>query len=483
MSQDLSQEDVQRIARSEAEAVYEELGVEDPDGRQWTLTRLCERFEVSRRTALEALGLIALGYTAPIAILKSTSGTAQAQAATDNLTVPGTVDASAVTTDEINNVAYAKQFTGSDLATRINNGFGAGYSVIRVAPQSSAYDWLAKVIVDDGEALIFDKWRQDIGFSGSSGTGTGAGDGSSDIALEIDQNARVWGGRFESTRDDDGSWDTSNPWTCINFVNGCNDATVWINEARSFEKGLVMHETGGGTILMNDVLMDRAFDCWRSMELEGTNSGSTVNENTLRVRRIVINSDVSDGTEIGINLIGFAGNNKFLPSAIENGGGQAGTGVQLEDASLNQFFGCRVEGWTTLINSTSDTPRQNYFWGLNGYPSPSKISLNNEGDAIIRGAGNRSVTLADDAKAVLHADSQQSEPIRGWVRNSQDAAAALFTAINSSVTLEQTVGNWATSDTDTDHCIFRDGNVDLVLKNRRGGQRFYTYRVRPLFAW
>lgn len=91
------EEQFREIAREEAKDVYD-IQVEDGDGSSWSLSSIMQRFEVDRRTALKALGLVAIGYTAPIAVLKAVSGTAQA-AATDDLTVPGTLDAGTVSTD------------------------------------------------------------------------------------------------------------------------------------------------------------------------------------------------------------------------------------------------------------------------------------------------------------------------------------------------------------------------------------------------
>jgi len=99
---ELTKEEIRRIAREEAETVYaKDVEVKDPDGEQWSLRTLMERFEIDRRTALQAIGLIALGYHAPRAVLTAVSQSAEA-AADDNLTVPGTLDAGAVDTDRAN---------------------------------------------------------------------------------------------------------------------------------------------------------------------------------------------------------------------------------------------------------------------------------------------------------------------------------------------------------------------------------------------
>lgn len=90
---------VREIARDEAEKVHD-LEVEDDDGESWSVSTLTERFEVSRRTALKALGLIAVGYAAPRAVLESVSGTAKA-ASSGNLTVPGELSAGSVSTEAL----------------------------------------------------------------------------------------------------------------------------------------------------------------------------------------------------------------------------------------------------------------------------------------------------------------------------------------------------------------------------------------------
>lgn len=69
------------IAREEARAVYNDLGAVDGDGREWTIRGLMEQFNIDRRTALQAIGLIALGYAAPTAVLHAVSGTARADSA------------------------------------------------------------------------------------------------------------------------------------------------------------------------------------------------------------------------------------------------------------------------------------------------------------------------------------------------------------------------------------------------------------------
>jgi len=97
MSETTDESEIRRIAREEARKVSG-LKVEDPDGEEWSLDQLMERFQIERRTALKTIGLIAVGYHAPRAVLSAISKPAAA-AADDNLTVPGTLDAGAITTD------------------------------------------------------------------------------------------------------------------------------------------------------------------------------------------------------------------------------------------------------------------------------------------------------------------------------------------------------------------------------------------------
>jgi len=93
-----NEEQIRRIAREEARDVAG-IGVEGPDGEEWSLSKLMENFEISRRTALQAMGLIALGYHAPKAVLEVFAQDGEA-ASQDNLTVPGTLDAGAIDTGE-----------------------------------------------------------------------------------------------------------------------------------------------------------------------------------------------------------------------------------------------------------------------------------------------------------------------------------------------------------------------------------------------
>lgn len=131
MSSDISEDTIRRIARDEAEAVVaDDVVVEDGDGEEWSLRTLMERFEVSRRTALQALGLLALGYAAPRAVLQAVSGTAAA-AADDNLTVPGTLDVDSVDYNSLTpDYRVAGPFTQSEGVSSSKSTSNGTYGVI-----------------------------------------------------------------------------------------------------------------------------------------------------------------------------------------------------------------------------------------------------------------------------------------------------------------------------------------------------------------
>jgi len=95
-----TEEQIRKIAREEARKVND-IEVEDADGEGWSIPKLMDQFEISRRTALQAIGLMSIGYHAPKAVLRVVSQNAEA-ASDDNLTVPGTLDAGAVDTDRAN---------------------------------------------------------------------------------------------------------------------------------------------------------------------------------------------------------------------------------------------------------------------------------------------------------------------------------------------------------------------------------------------
>jgi len=91
----LTEAQIREIARDEAREVAE-LEISDSDGEQWSLTRFIETFDLSRRQALQAMGLVALGYSGAAAVRRLAIGEAEA-ATTDDLTVPGELTTSTVT--------------------------------------------------------------------------------------------------------------------------------------------------------------------------------------------------------------------------------------------------------------------------------------------------------------------------------------------------------------------------------------------------
>lgn len=94
---DVPEDKVRRVVREE---LREELAVSGPDGREWSMGDLMDGFDLDRRTTLQALGLVALGFTASEAIIRAVAG--EAEAATDDLTVPGTATVDALVANSVN---------------------------------------------------------------------------------------------------------------------------------------------------------------------------------------------------------------------------------------------------------------------------------------------------------------------------------------------------------------------------------------------
>jgi hypothetical protein len=89
MTQDrLTEAEIRDIAREEARQEVAELEVEDSDGLEWSLAQFVDEFDLSRRQALQAMGLVALGYSGGAAVRRLAIGEAEA-ATTDDLTIPG----------------------------------------------------------------------------------------------------------------------------------------------------------------------------------------------------------------------------------------------------------------------------------------------------------------------------------------------------------------------------------------------------------
>jgi hypothetical protein len=67
---------IRQIAREEARDIYD-IDVEDGDGETWSLFKLMDSFGIRRRTALKAMGLMALGSSSTVAVLRAMSGSAE----------------------------------------------------------------------------------------------------------------------------------------------------------------------------------------------------------------------------------------------------------------------------------------------------------------------------------------------------------------------------------------------------------------------
>ena len=112
-------------ARQEARDVYDDEVVE-ADGEEWTVRSMMDRFEISRRTAIGAMGLLLVGsVTDPVeAVMRSYVGTAEAQS--KDLTIPGTINANAVSTEQMGSERhYAGSYGGGDADARLDNAISA----------------------------------------------------------------------------------------------------------------------------------------------------------------------------------------------------------------------------------------------------------------------------------------------------------------------------------------------------------------------
>lgn len=159
-------EQIREIAREEAQSVYDDEVVEDEDGKEWSVRSMMDRFEVSRRTALGAMGLLLAGVVADPAeaVMRSYVGTAEAQSANDftvpgDMTVGGTLSTeSADVTGETFIRAYkSADSTGIAAGTYTNIGdtedvdSTGEYSSSQFTPATSGwYDVLAKARIDPG---------------------------------------------------------------------------------------------------------------------------------------------------------------------------------------------------------------------------------------------------------------------------------------------------------------------------------------------
>ena len=148
---------LREIAREEARAVYQDLGVEAADGSTATLGGLMENFGLSRRDALKALGLVAAGYAVPTAAIKVMSEPASAapvgqigtsaepisQLYVDTLG-DATTPVSVLTTDQlsINQVVGVLGWSDSGTAQTISNN------------TTDKIDWTDEVLEDSNVVTI-----------------------------------------------------------------------------------------------------------------------------------------------------------------------------------------------------------------------------------------------------------------------------------------------------------------------------------------
>jgi len=90
------------------------------------------------------------------------------------------------------------------------------------------------------------------------------------------------------------------------------------------------------------------------------------------------------------------------------------------------------------------------------------------------------VTIADGDKEVIQPQGFFFSSVAAMicVYSSASNKAALVSASGSSVTIkEQQDTAWTAADSDGNDCIFRDGNSDLVIKNRTGGSGSYQFTM------
>ena len=83
----------------------------DGHGDEWTVVDMMKQFPIGRRGAMKAMGLIAIGYAAPTAVLHVMAGTAEADRAadttestlapTDDFVVPGQADVGSLDADQV----------------------------------------------------------------------------------------------------------------------------------------------------------------------------------------------------------------------------------------------------------------------------------------------------------------------------------------------------------------------------------------------
>jgi hypothetical protein len=96
---ELTEAQIREIARKEARDVAGLEVDDDETGEKWSVRRFISEFDLSRREALQAIGLVSIGVGAREAVARIFIQNAEA-APQDDLTVPGTLDAGTVSTEE-----------------------------------------------------------------------------------------------------------------------------------------------------------------------------------------------------------------------------------------------------------------------------------------------------------------------------------------------------------------------------------------------
>jgi hypothetical protein len=197
-------QDIREIAREEAQDIHD-VTVDDGD-EEWSLSKLMGRFEISRRTALKAIGLIGLGYTAPKAVVSAVSQPAEA-APEDDLTVPGTLDAGAVSTDA-GTLDGDVMMGFPDSSSQTSVSLGSGWAVESsdrptlvfarlVAESDGTTDGILNLRVDESGGTSQD-YQVNAFASASGGSGFVA---SETVKLPLPPGAAI---KFENTSDPNG---------------------------------------------------------------------------------------------------------------------------------------------------------------------------------------------------------------------------------------------------------------------------------------
>jgi len=85
-----------------------------------------------------------------------------------------------------------------------------------------------------------------------------------------------------------------------------------------------------------------------------------------------------------------------------------------------------------------------------------------------------SITVADDASETLISSFGPGDHVAWVLINNNDGESAIVNASGAGASFSITGGDWSTSDTDGNNCVFRDGDTNLVVKNRTGVARDYN---------